>query len=289
MDPPKRSEKTLEAYGRCFSVLHAEFKDTSLDFLLRHDAVIAFIESLDRSMNTKKLYYIAIVSRLKDLNSPTFSEAFKAYKAKQDAYNRKAQEVMENQEMDARERAIWIDWPDVLKLRERLAATATNLWAFQDYVILCLYTYLPPMRADYAPMVLVRDMADVPEAANALVIEPTKMTFVFQEYKTAHKYGRRDVHVPKDLEQVLRVWTDMMPTECLLSNLDGTPMDPRQLSAAVIRIFDKHTGKKTGINILRHSFISHLRRGERTFREQKKIAELMGHSVGMGVLYRRVE
>ena len=289
MDPPKRSEKTLEAYGRCLSALQAHFDDPTLEFLKRHDAVIAWIDGLDRSLNTKKLYYITLVSKLKDLNSPAFSDAFKAYKAKQDAYNRKAQDILENQVMDDRERALWIDWPDVIALRERMYPTIDSLQAFQDYVILCLYTYLPPMRADFTPMVLVRDMADVPEGANALVIEPRRMTFVFQEYKTASRYGRKEIKVPKPLEVVLRTWTEMMPTECLLSNLDGSPMDPRQLSAAVIRIFERHTGRKTGINILRHSFISHLRRGETPFREQKRIADLMGHSVGMGVLYRRVE
>lgn len=287
METPVRSQKTVEIYNRCLTQLKAQFNDTTLGFLKNHNAVIDWIESLDRAMNTKKIFYITIVSTLKDLNHADYSAALKVYKAKQDEYNQRAQQVMEAQEMSEREEALWIDWPDVLKLRDRLYPAIDSLQSYQEYVILCLYTYLPPMRADYAPMVLVRNMADVPTGANALVIEPRRMNFVFQEYKTASRYGRKEVPVPRPLQPVLREWAQLHPSECLLTNPDGSPMDAKQLSTAVMRIFERHTGKKTGINILRHSFISYMRRGEKSFKKQKHIANLMGHSVGMSVLYKK--
>jgi hypothetical protein len=194
---------------------------------------------------------------------------------------------METQEMDEREKALWLDWPEIERAREQAFETATDLYTYQDAIILSLYTLLPPARVDYAGMRVV-DTEDEALEGNLLVVKPTRLELVMREYKTAHKYGTKTIVLPKPLETILRDWLELNPSGWLLCGQDGLPMTETNLSQRMRSIFTRLVGKAVGINILRHSFVSYLRRGEPTLKDQKHIANIMGHSVSMSALYRRL-
>ena len=69
---------------------------------------------------------------------------------------------------------------------------------------------------------------------------------------------------------------------------NGRPMNEDLLCKRIKKIFFRETGRGTGINILRHSYITDARRGEKPLKEQKELALAMGHSIGMSQLYRRL-
>jgi hypothetical protein len=284
------SQHTLRIYEACIVKLKKHFNTTSLSFLEDASGVIHYVESLELSDNSKKIYWIALKSTLRDL--PDKTDALKAaelaYQLKMDTYNRRAYEKMETQAMDDREKALWLDWADVLKTREKAYDTASDLLTYQDYVILCLYTFLPPARVDYAPLHVVEQEDQKPEG-NLLVVGPRSMEFVMREYKTASKYGTRHIAISKPLEKVLRNWLELNPSGWLLCSQDGTPMTETQLSARIRTIFQRLVGKPVGVNILRHSFVSFLRKGEPSLKRQKEVANAMGHSISMSALYRRIQ
>lgn len=286
MTPVYRSLKTKETYERALSQLRLALKAPDNDFFFLKDSapVIQWIESLDRAVNTRKVYYIAIVSYLK--GAPEFADVYPDYKAKMDSYNAAVSAQMEAQQLSPAEQEKFLEWPEIIKARERIREAAYDLMTYQDYVLVCLYTLIPPARADYAPMRVLTEDSD--QSGNYLLVLPAGLTFVMNEYKTAHKYGQQRVAVPPDLEAILRDWLELNPSGWLLCNSDGKPLSEAGLCQHIISVFKTHTGKAVGINILRHSYVSWVRRNETPFLEQKKLAAGMYHSVGMSQLYRRL-
>lgn len=286
---PVQSDKTRRMYEVCLKKLRDHFAASDLSFLDDSSNVIKYIESLDCSDNSRKIFYIALKSTLRDLPDKTDAtrKAEAAYQGQMDVYNAKAYAKMESQELDERERALWLDWPEIERARERAFETATDLYTYQDAIILCLYTLLPPARVDYALMRVVEAEDEAPEG-NLLVVKQTRMEFVMREYKTAHKYGTKRLVIPPKLVLILRDWLQLNPSGWLLCTQDGLPMTEPQLGSRVRAVMNRLTGKNVGINIFRHSFISFLRKGEPALKDQKHIADAMGHSIGMSQLYRRL-
>ena len=286
MPPVFRSQRTKETYGRSLNHLRAVFDAPSNDLLFLKDAtsVIRYIEGLNKALNTRKLFYIAIVAYLKGV--PEFADVFPAYKAKQDAYNAAVAAQMENQQLSPAEAEKFLEWPEILKACETIRLAAYDLNTYQDYVLVCLYTLIPPVRCDYSPMRVVS--SEEGATGNYLLVLPSGYTFVLNEYKTAHRYGQQRIAVPEDLKQVLDNWLELNPSGWLLCAPDGSPLTESGLSQRLVSVFKKHTGKAIGVNILRHSFVSWMRRYEPTFQDQKRLAGGMLHSVGMSQLYRRL-
>ena len=54
-------------------------------------------------------------------------------------------------------------------------------------------------------------------------------------------------------------------------------------------LFNKYTGKKISVNLLRHSFITDTRKSQLSVSDKKDIARQMGHSVGMADKYEKFE
>jgi site-specific recombinase XerD len=72
-------------------------------------------------------------------------------------------------------------------------------------------------------------------------------------------------------------------------NYGGTaPLDENGLAARVKHAFQMATGKPLGVSMLRHSYITHMRRGEMPVYEQQKMAAAMCHSSAMSQMYRKI-
>ena len=285
-EPVYRSERTKETYERALRQLRAAVKapEGDLQFLKDTNAIVNWVEGLEKSVNTRKVYYIAIVSRLK--GDPQFADVFPVYKKKQDEYNRAVGAAMEKQAFSPAEAEKFLAWPEVLKAREAIRLAAYDMMTYQDYVLVCLYTYLPPARLDYSPMQVVSE--DISGNTNYLLVLPTSLTLVLNSYKTAHKYGQQRTAVPPALEAILRDWLALNPSGWLFCGADGQPLSETSLSQRITSVFKKHTGKAVGVCMLRHSFVSWFRRREAPLLKMAEIARQMGHSVGMNALYRRI-
>lgn len=283
-----KSETTKKNYDGFLRRLRAGLSTEGTAFLEDHKKVCDWIEAQPLSDNSKKAYYTAVKATLREEGK--YADAQKEYDVKFKALAEKLYEQSKKQELTPKEEEKYLSWDDILKVRDALEPKEdeTDVFKFQDWVILCLYTMMPPLRADFAPM-KVYPKKPKKDEGNYLIL-PAKGTakMVLNEYKTRSTFGRVERPLPKALADILRGFKTFQPTEWLIVKEDGEPMSADNLSQRVIRIFERNAKKPLGISMMRHSYITKMRSGkELTLLEKEQLATAMLHSTLTNELYRR--
>ena len=286
-----KSERTVSNY----QVMLKRIRDavapgsTGLAFLENHGAICNWIEAQPWSVNTRKAYYIALKSTVRDSEDQSLADAMKAYNDKMLQYAEQAEKQQASQEMTERERKNFVRWPEILKAREKLRLSVSNFMEFQDYVIYCLYTLAPPVRVDYSPMEICETMEEaVVSTENCLVIGDGRWQFVFRNYKTASRYGTVVLDVTRELQEVLQEWLEYNPGRWLLCDAGGEPLTDKYLAKKIATVMERATGRPIGASLLRHIYITHKRRGELPLKDQQDMAKAQMHSIGMSQKYRKI-
>ena len=281
------SEHTKSTYERSLKILRAAVGvEEGIEFLKDSGKVIEWISSSKYAPNSRKVFYIAIVSTLK--TAGLFPEAFAAYKAKMDEMNKTAAVAAEKQALTPAEAEKFVEWPEILASLPKIEADAVDLATLQDYMIASLYTLMPPVRLDYAEMKIAKAEPETPDA-NYLIMSK-KPYFLLTQYKTAKKWGALRLPIPKKLLDIIKTWLEMIDSEYfLISPASLLPMPPWELGKTVTRVFKKHLGKDVGVNVLRHSYDTWRHKGEMSLKESKELALSMQHSPHMSQLYRRIQ
>lgn len=118
----------------------------------------------------------------------------------------------------------------------------------QDYIILALASgvYLPPRRAEWVKFKIANINPDVDN-----YIKDGK-EFVFNTFKGSDKKGQQVIGIPPALRRILKKWLLVNPTDYLLYDVKGDPLNATKLNQRLGKIF----GKGFSINGLRHSYLS---------------------------------
>lgn len=269
----KRSitEKTEDAYWRAIKRIKRGLglsdDDGDMDFLLDYETVHAWIEELGLSPSSKKTYYIAIHHTIENLKDPQFSLVAKRYDTDMMAYIKKTQREPKKKGIDT------ITWNEILEVRKTLEKKATKdpKNFLLDYVILCMYTYLPPSRCEYVRMKVYKGTAPAPapaplplgtatDSGNYILLKERSAIIVFSDHAS--------IKVPYALVKVLHMWTAFtaaVPNDAavavpyLFVKVDGKPMLKNTLSQRILSIFQRETKKKLGINAIRKAYVSSVR------------------------------
>ena len=257
----KRSitEKTEDAYWRAMKRvkrgLTLSEDDGDMDFLLDYDTVHKWIEELGLSPSSKKTYYIAIHHTIENLKDPQFSVVAKQYDTDMMAYIKKTQRPPKKKDIDS------ITWNEILDVRKSLEKKATKdpKNFLLDYVILCMYTYLPPSRCEYVRMKIIKGLAaiaeiennDQKEDNNYILLKDRSAVVVYSDHVT--------IKAPYALVKILHTWSDFNKFPYLFVKVDGKPMLKNTLSQRILSIFQRETKKKLGINAIRKAYVSSVR------------------------------
>jgi hypothetical protein len=248
--------------------------DESLKWLKNTKKVIDFIEGLETySLNYKKAFYITIVSLLKLQN--TLKKEIEIYRAKQLEYNTKQSKIYEEQVLSPTEETKFMTWPDILKAAKDMAHGS------EDHLIVSLYTLLPPLRNDFVKMKVVSEIP-TDASGNYLVVNPKTSQIILNEFKTSRKYGTQTIPISSKLHTIIKKYLKAHPTDVLFNITEN------MMSKKVGDVFEKLLGKRVTINILRHSYISYMKRKEPSLKEKEGLAKSMMHSVSMDEVYRKI-
>ena len=274
---------SLRTYTRMINILRKAFNipDDELEFLKDSQKVIDWIESSKYAINSKKAIYIAIVGTLKTIEGYDIT----LYRTQMDKYNKQIVENYNDQVLSVTEAAKYLPWTEILEAVEKARLDVSDVWMLQEYLILCLYTMMPPVRLDYGDM-LICD-SEPPKLKGNYIILSKKPYFLFSDYKTFKTYGVIRTPICRELLDVIYKWLPFTDTHLLLDR-SGDPLTAIQLGQLIISIFQKHCNKNVGVSILRHSYISWIRGSEMPIKKSDALARQMHHSPKMSQQYRKI-
>jgi integrase len=196
----------------------------------------------------------------------------------------------------------WVEWSDVEKLwnekhQEILAMTIppkkkgglvkllteTEYSKLLNFMVLSLYTLTPPRRnEDYLRMIIAPEGDD--KAKNYLDFSGKQ--FIFNSFKTSKQYPEQKIPIPDNLMTVIKMYLRFYPKQPVVDGSpflvfsDGSPLDKVNVTT---RILNKVFGKKIGVSMLRHSYLTDKYKDVNA--EKAKDAEAMGHSLSQQTDY----
>lgn len=162
---------------------------------------------------------------------------------------------------------ILIPFADICAVRDALEDGDAKL-------LLGMYTYIRPMRSDYARVKVLFGGVDDSED----YIDLVGGKIVIRNYKTSGRYGVKTIQLGEELKQLAtrvtggREW------------LFGYRSDDAYNKWAN-RVLKSLFGERMTLSGLRHSYVSSIDFSHMTVEEREKIAEDMGHSVSMQLRY----
>ena len=263
-----KSEQTVKVYGQIIQALFNEL-GVSIDFEDDAEAVWRGMQTArgrQASNATIRTRVSAVINYIvTNGGDPSFykeklRELFEeADKAKQDP------ETYKKKENDA-------TW-------KQLSSLYTKYDKGQDRTILALYTLAAaPRRIDYTNMYVVHNKKLAALKDRNYLVWNSSPRFVFNEYKTADKYGQQIIAVPIALQRILAETITEKPTGQLLLDNNGHPFTEAQFSDKMRRITGRH-GKKYSVNDFRHAWITAFLARNPTTDGRMRMAKLMGHSI----------
>ena len=180
--------------------------------------------------------------------------------------------------------ATTIKWQDVITMRDQLKAGTL------EKLLLSLYTYVPPVRADYFDVEINPAAAATTKAeavkSNYIILHKTDETqsyIVLHDFKTAHKYTEIKHQLPKPLFDELhkslrekpRSYVFVMPSNAT------KPYDRGGFSKWANKVLTTLFKVPMTLTSLRHLFISTIDFNKTRGAELEKLGNSMGHSISM--------
>lgn len=274
-------------------------KSTDYNFLItRPNKVIKYIISKYPNLNSQKSYLASIVQELRKhkdgkenkltlINKEVTDKKIELYNSKMlKAYN-KVENEREKNELTDKEKKNWIEWEDVIKVREKLQSKTNKKEkrSFFDYLIVSLYTYQPPIRGEYGTMKVVKSKKEAKDKNENFLVWGKDKEFIIHRYKTASKYGTKVIKVCKDLTPIISFWFKHFNKD--KKYLLGEYYSNHYISSYIRKLFKTLTNKDFGINLIRHSYITNMiyNLANLSVKERKEISNDMCHSILQQLLY----
>lgn len=274
----------------------------SNEFLKDFDKVKLFLSKLSNSIQKNMVSAILVaITKSKLVPVEGFVETYELYnRYLKGLYT--ATEKVENQK-NIRECNNWLEWDDIIKITDikrkiiksvglnstsKSAITSVNFELLQQYVILSLYTMLPPKRLEYGDMEIINEIEfnklsdkEKEKTSYLVIYSKVKKYFAFgiDRLKSHNNIDIFEkIEIPKDLNKVLNVWLNYNKSKYLLLNEHGNMLTRNGLTRQLLKIFEPY-GKSISSQMLRKVYLSEMNKD--MFERQAKEVELcrkMNHS-----------
>lgn len=300
------SSQTFKAYTERLDRLVRETGKPLLEMVRDAKRSNEVLQEMYESTTTRRNVIDAVISLF--LHNPRLpkdeEKAYEAWSRKQRVLRALVQKARDNNRMTPELKAKHIDLVETREIASKLhdviigkkeaddsLRRLSKERLSQDYLIMLLMIDVPPKRADFGKLVVIRPPKALPKSGNYVVVPKAgAVTLVMHDYKTAKFYKKFEEELPGNVSDAIRESLKMFPRAHVFTGPDGHPMKDKAYSEMVKRVFLRHTGKPAGINALRHAYITHMAdHGKVTLGELKVMAKSMGHSTGMQNGYQLVE
>lgn len=156
-----------------------------------------------------------------------------------------------------------------------------------EKLLISVYTYIPPVRADYfATQIVLYGSAQTAE--NAILFGDAGRTcasLLLRDFKTSHTY-KKIYHptLPQELVRQIRLSLAEAPRDYLFMNADGRPFTRNAFQMWANRVLSRCFGVQFTLTLFRHIYISSLG-NDLSVEELDQISRHMGHSITMQTKY----
>jgi hypothetical protein len=265
------SKTTQHQYDSCMNKLFTFISESELSKPLKIYVLIN--KQISKNPSTVKTYISAIINYIKSnkltINTDNYSKFIKNLSTT-------ITNEREQNKMSTDDRKNYIKYEDIIKLRDSLKDKLNNNDIYKFYVILSLYTYIPPRRLlDY-----VIKKSNTDDDKNNIY---NGKSLIFNNYKTKKIYDKQVIAVPKTLKSILDKYikfNNIKDDDYILFD------SANKLGRYLNTMFIKHVNKSVTLNSIRHSYINFINDNKSmTVSDRKKIAASMGHSVMESLLY----
>jgi len=196
----------------------------------------------------------------------------------------------DEQELTDTQKENVISQDEVMKIYNQVKSQATPLLKLgklskaqfqllQSYVLLSLYTLIPPRRSTDYTAFKIRNFDESQGSKDNYMTNFNKnkkkglSSFVFNTYKNSTRLGRQIIEIPKTLERVIDVWKQFNKSDWLLVNSVGNPVSQTKIVYWLNEIF----GKNISSSLLRHIFLTS-KYSNVNLKQLKSDTEMMGNS-----------
>lgn len=288
---PNISDSTIKTYVSILSTILSNINTGNQNpesfFKDNYEEIIEFVENNYPSPSGIKTRMAALISVCDD-GSEESKVPIEKYREVMNVNADKQKQHYLSQELTPREEENWINYADIVSTLDLLKKNTNALLKgkdintlpmnkiqdIQNYVILCLYVFIPPRRLiDYSEM-KIKDYN--PDTDN--YITPDMKKLIFNKYKTVKKYNQQEIEIPSNLRKVLKKWIKVAEPagNNLLFDRNKNKLTSSQLQHRLNNIFN---GRKISVDMIRHSYTTNKYGSGISLDERVKDAHDMGHSL----------
>ncbi len=293
---PNLKDNSINAYLIALKKLNNNKEIEDLDFLANKEKIKEKLDDLKLTTRRNYITAVLVVLRAFDANEKLIDY----YKNIINDLNEEYTGIMSKNNKSEKQEANWIELSELNKvfnsiekevkamdLKNRIKLKPTDFNKLQDYVIAGLYTLLPPIRLDFAPMFVESKKSKINDSDNYLFNGGrNKKVFIINEYKNNKSHGQQTLRIPSKLNSIINLWLKYNDTGNFLLNNRREMLSANGLGKAITRIF-KPTGKNITINLLRSIYISE-NVDMKALKKSEELAKDMMHSpaVQKGIYYK---
>jgi len=287
----KISQSSVDLYASRVRIIFVQFggKNSLTEYFNGYARVIKNIEKKYPNANTLKTSLWSIITVLAALGGK--EQAIQKYTCK---YNETVEGIGKvNDEKNAKEEENWMTMAEIHEKREAMkealgGKVGAGLFdAFQQYMVLSLYTLMPPLRNDFVD-VLVYGGSEAVEAVamdedkNYIFLDENKL--VMNKFKTKGSFGAQTIILPETLAGIIAEWMKIRVgiyeelqdrRELLFNVVKMTPMGRTNMPSYMNKIFGRHIST----SMLRKIYLSEKYPVVSSSKEMERDAAAMLHSV----------
>lgn len=301
-DSRKITQSTVDLYASRVRIIFLQFggRSSLTEYFNGYARVIKNIEKKYPNPNTLKTSLWSIIAVLTALGGK--KQAIQKYTGK---YNETVggMDRGANDEKNAKEEENWMTMTEIHEKREAMKEAlrgkvgAELFDAFQQYMVLSLYTLMPPLRNDFVDVLVYGGSEEGEEGEegetepdvdkknddkNYIFLDENKL--VMNKFKTKGSFGAQTITLPEALTAIIAEWMKIRVgiyeelrdrRELLFNVVKMTPMGRTNMPSYMNKIFGRHIST----SMLRKIYLSEKYPVVSSSKEMERDAAAMLHSI----------
>jgi hypothetical protein len=287
---PDISISSIKSYSGSLKTLAKKIDKTINEPKDIIDNIDIIIDSYkDMKPTSRKTHMSAIISFIDD-GSPDKVESLVKLRKLLSTDISKYNTLIDSQKKSDTYEENWIEWPDIIKKYNAFEKEITPLWKIKkedlsksSYNKLKMYVLL-------SCLILISPRRNLDQTAfkirNINIQKDNYMKgkkFIFNSYKTSKTYGTTEVDIPTKLHSIIKKWMLINDSDYLIT---GNNDRMKNITAPQLtNMLNTFFNKRVSVNLLRHSFLTHVYKDLPDLKEMKDRAKDMSHDLSQALQY----